>query len=212
MDFLHLHGSASVCALTNFAFGNTPLRTDLPALEGHATSAWEPFCSPYWNRMRSCVSVFPFLSPMATEGGKCLSWISNEPFPEAVRKSQPNAALMMMVRSHTCVRHCNWENIWQIAVLIAPPPAPSDARHAAPRLFLSERPLEGSAKLVWCNWSWEGTAPLRSRSRFSLYAHDELFAAGTLPKHFCSSVYTLTWFIFDGHYFSKLVNQVTLSL
>lgn len=171
-----------------------------------------PFCSPYWNRMRRPLFSF-HLSPSHGHWRWEMFILDQEwtlPRRQSVRKSQPSAAPpMMTARSHPKVRHCNWENILQIAVLAdcCSKWCPSCSTMA----FVSERLLEGSVS--WSGITGHGKEQPSCIQSLAFHFTHRMSSLQQAFLNISTALATLlTCFIFDVRYFSKRVNQVTLSL
>lgn len=135
---------ASVWTLTFCISRNSPLKTNLPALEWHATSACEPFCSSFWNRMSKPLQFLSFSLPWTLHLGSVYlgSWMN----PSSL-KAVSTRCCTIVVHSEapwTCQtlqlgkRFANRCAGWLL------PPSSKRCPSCSTMAFLAERLLEGS--------------------------------------------------------------------
>lgn len=174
---------ASVWTLTFCISRNSPLKTNLPALEWHATSACEPFCSSFWNRMSKPLQFLSFSLPWTLHLGSVYlgSWMN------------PSSLKAVSTRRCTIVVHS--EAPWTCQTLQLGkrfanrcagwllPPSSKRCPSCSTMAFSGREASRRLSRLVWYNSSGEGMVYRCSRFGFSLYTHDELFAAETLSKY-----------------------------
>lgn len=165
---LPLFAALPLCVVQHFAFGNTPLKTHLPALRDRSQLPWYRFIHPAEMGWGSHISVSPFPSPVGV--GSIYLGLRMNPSLKAICQNCTNDVPYLRQIPQLEKYFANGCAGWLL------PPSLSDGHGVAPWLVSQRGWGEGS---VSCSdVTGHGKEQPICVQGLTLHAHYELFAAG----------------------------------